>query len=442
MILIYSSGITRRLEYTFRLIFEEILRMEAGFTDSLPEYTASSGPKINYSHQNNQSGLFLKPGTLLFKTGIECPEPDTVDFRGEKYFFRTSGDSFLPFDPFAATFFLVSRLEEYSDRNPDQYGRFRHENSILFKNGLLRKPVVNIWARMVAAALKEKYPSLFVPEPEFKFLATIDIDSAWAYRNKGFFRNAGGFVRDLAKSTFKEAISRVSVLTGFKTDPFDTFDFIDESLTGRESQAIFFILLGDHSKFNKNISHKNHEFRELIGRISKKYRTGIHPSFPGNLSHGFILVRTGMQRLKAITGKEVLLSRQHYLYLRFPETYQTLIRAGITADYTMGYAGECGFRAGICTPFQYYDVLNEQVTQLSVFPFQVMDVSLKDYLGLTPDKAWEVIESLMDEVKMAGGTFVGIWHNETISDEDPWKGYRAVFTRMLKTGFKWADESM
>ena len=54
--------------------------------------------------------------------------------------------------------------------------------------------------------------------------------------------------------------------------------------------------------------------------------------------------------------------------------------------------------------------------------------------------AFAEIENIMREVKEVGGTFVSIWHNETVNDLGEWKGYREVFEKMNQLGFKWANE--
>jgi len=46
----------------------------------------------------------------------------------------------------------------------------------------------------------------------------------------------------------------------------------------------------------------------------------------------------------------------------------------------------------------------------------------------------------MQEVKNVGGTFVSIWHNETVNDTGLWKGYQQVFEKMNQLGFEWANE--
>jgi hypothetical protein len=67
-----------------------------------------------------------------------------------------------------------------------------------------------------------------------------------------------------------------------------------------------------------------------------------------------------------------------------------------------------------------------------------MDVTLLDYLNLNPEMAWKEIELLMNEVKNAGGTFVSIWHNESLNNHGKWKGYRDVFEKMNQAGFSWS----
>jgi hypothetical protein len=69
-----------------------------------------------------------------------------------------------------------------------------------------------------------------------------------------------------------------------------------------------------------------------------------------------------------------------------------------------------------------------------------MDVTLQQYLELTPDQAWEEIKSLMTEVRNVGGTFVSVWHNESVNEHGHWKGYRDVFVKMNELGFRWARE--
>ena len=97
----------------------------------------------------------------------------------------------------------------------------------------------------------------------------------------------------------------------------------------------------------------------------------------------------------------------------------------------MGYAALPGFRAGICNTYNFYDLDIEVETKLRIHPFMVMDGTLKDYMNLTPTDAIEQIRLLIEEVKKVDGTFVSLWHNEPLSDEKRWKGWRKVYEELL-----------
>ena len=152
------------------------------------------------------------------------------------------------------------------------------------------------------------------------------------------------------------------------------------------------------------------------------------------------MFETEKERLEKIVGKRITKSRQHFLKLRFPTTYQTALKAGITDDYTMGFASHAGFRAGTCTSFPFFDLEHNCQTNLLIHPFQIMDVTLKNYLNLQPDQAWQLIDRLLDEVKKVNGTFISLFHNESLHDFNEWQGWRKVFEQTLQKGITLENE--
>jgi hypothetical protein len=69
-----------------------------------------------------------------------------------------------------------------------------------------------------------------------------------------------------------------------------------------------------------------------------------------------------------------------------------------------------------------------------------MEVSLKQYQKQTPEQATETISRLMMEVKKVNGTFVSLFHNESLGDSDEWRGWKKVFKSMLKKAGELRDE--
>jgi hypothetical protein len=118
--------------------------------------------------------------------------------------------------------------------------------------------------------------------------------------------------------------------------------------------------------------------------------------------------------------------------LKLPETYRRLIELDITDDYTMGYAYRVGFRASICTPFYFYDLDNEQITGLKIHPFAVMDATLKYYMKVQPEQAMSYISPLIKEVKKVNGDFISLWHNESLSENKIWAGWKNIYEQMAE----------
>jgi hypothetical protein len=98
----------------------------------------------------------------------------------------------------------------------------------------------------------------------------------------------------------------------------------------------------------------------------------------------------------------------------------------------MGFASKPGFRAGTCTSFDFYDLEKEEQTMLRIYPFQVMDGTLNQYMKLNPKEAVEKIRKIVTSVKFVQGTFISLWHNESIGEQRDWKGWSGVYEEVLK----------
>ncbi|HET6558480.1 MAG TPA: polysaccharide deacetylase family protein [Prolixibacteraceae bacterium] len=437
-LLIYSPVITPRVEYAFDLIFHTILGIEVSYTIREQEFLKSILPRINYSKTNLDAGLFLKSHSLLTEKTITVHEIEIVEYGGMQLFFPSSADSFLPFDPFAFAFYIVSRYEEYLSENTDEHERFTDSENILVRHNLHHKPIVDMMAYWVAEQLKAQFPEFKVPSRSFQFVTSIDIDNAWAFKNKSPMISFGAILKAIGNGRWEELRQRFDVFVGLRKDPYDTYKYILETYKGLLNHVLFFILVGNRDQFDKNVSFKNKRFRQLIANLASVCEVGIHPSYASNSKPW--LFDTEKQRLEDIILKPVTKSRQHFLKLKLPQTYQQLIKLGIVEDYTMGFASLAGFRAGICTPFYFFDLSRNRRTDLMIQPFQVMDVTLKNYLQLDPDEAWQQIELLMNEVKKVNGTFISLWHNESLKESGQWLGWRKVFEQILQTGLKYSNE--
>jgi hypothetical protein len=275
--------------------------------------------------------------------------------------------------------------------------------------------------------------------PSYRFIPSIDIDAAYAYKNKGFTRALGGIVKAFQNKDLDDVKLRIKVLFNLEHDPFDTFELQMKLQQQYKYRPIYFVLLADYGINDKNIPHTNRYFRQLIRYLADYADIGIHPSYASSIEPSLMVMETA--RLAKILKREVELSRQHFLKLSLPETYRNLINNDITHDYTMGYAEVPGFRASICTEFPFFDLDQDLQTNLIIHPFAVMDGTLHDYMKVSPQKAINNIRELIDEVKKVGGTFIPLWHNSTLNDSGEWKGWLKVYTEMVEEGMKMPAES-
>ena len=430
-LLIYVPKKSNRLHYTFRVVFKEILKADYKITTDLDEFQSSDLPKFIYGEKALSDDIFFKSSGLLWKRGIESLEMETIDFKGLKALFPVYDENtVIPFDVFSAIFFFITRYEEYLPFVRDPHGRFTARLSRSSQMNILEKPVVNIWALQIKDILQSKYPSLKFPEVKYKFIPTYDIDSAFAYAQKGPVRSVGGYFIDLKEMRWADMVQRTRVLAGTEKDPFDTYELQIGYQKKYNLHPVYFILFGMYGRYDKNSSIRNRVFRQLIKTLGDYASIGIHPSY--NTVTDPEMLHRQIEDLSKVINKEITCSRQHFLRLMFPGTYRMLIENDITDDYTMGYASMPGFRAGICSTYPFYNLDMEEETKLRIHPFAVMDGTLRDYLNYGPVEALEKIRQLIQEVKNVNGTFISLWHNEPLSDRKRWTGWRKVYEELLK----------
>ncbi|MBI9040606.1 polysaccharide deacetylase family protein [Lutibacter sp.] len=429
MLLVYTHKITPRLNYIFKHIFVRILQIPVSFTTKVEEFVVHSGPKITYSKSPLGSEFFIRSHDILFEQGINDIDIKVLTWDTIPCFFPAGEFSSIPYDIFAASFYLISRYEEYLPHVRDIHERFPSNESLAFENGFLEKPVVDIWAFKFLELLKEKFPNYTYKERSFNMISTIDVDIAFSYKNKGVIRTFGGFFKDFVQFRFVNIWYRLLTILNFRQDPYDTFSEILKIKKELNLTTLFFFLVGDYTTFDKNISSSNNKYRSLVKSVADYAKIGLHPSYYSHTDAA--LLKKEKLRLENIINTPITFSRQHYLRLSIPETYQNLIDLDIEEDYTMGYARVVGFRASTCTPFYFYDLDFEIQTPLKLYPFAFMDGTLKDYMKLTNEESLAKILQLKDEVQKVNGTFISLFHNNTLSENEEWKGWSTIYKQML-----------
>jgi len=433
-IFIYTHKITPRVKYIFNLILKDCLGLEFTITNHIDDFKAFEGNKFSYTNQQVESDFHIASHTLLFESGIK---EQTIQLQNHelyfKFFFKTYNNA-LPFDIFAAAFYLVSRYEEYLPFLPDAFNRFEAENSLAYQYDFLKIPLINLWILEFEKLLINKNPNLIITHKSYSYISTIDIDNAYKYQEKGVMRSIGGYLKSIVKFDKADLIQRTAVLMRKEKDPFDSYDYQLEIQKKYKLKVIYFFLLGDYGMNDKNHPSNNYGFQQLIKHLADYAFIAIHPSFGSNGNSNQVKVE--INRLAKITHQDIFKSRQHFAMLKFPDTYATLLELGITDDYSMGYANFNGFRASCCMPFYWYDLDDELETGLRIHPFCISETTLRYKEHAIPQTISKYVEPLINEVKKYNGELVTVFHNDTMGTAVEWLDWKNVYEEVVKLAIK------
>ncbi len=419
---LYAPQVSMRLRYIVAHLFTDLLGVVVELTTDQSHFQAVTGIAVNYSKQPiRQVEVHLYPAPILFESGVQEQELQGGLLDGTPYCFATSSACDLPFDPLAAAFFILSRYEEYLPHEKDQHGRYPAASSWLVRTGAIDRPVLWEWAKLLRSAIKKKYPNWEPPQQhrQYQFLPTYDIDIPWAYRHRGL-RGWGRTALDVLGMKLDHLQARTKAWFNHRQDAYFTFLQLEQLHRKTGIRPTIFWLVADRALFDVNPKPSLSAFQTLVRQVAQWSETGLHPSYQrGQQASGITLEQ---KRLERILQKPIQQSRQHFLRLSLPHTYQQLLAAGMEADYSMGYAEQPGFRAGTSEPFWWYDLTTEEITSLRIYPFVAMDVTLKQYQELGPTEAQAYLQEIQAYCK-GDSSFAPLfgW------DREWWLVYQSLF---------------
>ncbi|MBC7890139.1 MAG: polysaccharide deacetylase family protein [Ferruginibacter sp.] len=422
-LLLFSSALSPRLQYICHFIFKELMLVDFLITTDPAAFHNYDGPKIKYTNEAvSNDHLIIGSCGLLFENSIRGQDTRCFEVNNYTAFFKTENAD-LPFDLLAASFYLLSRYEEYLPYKKDIYGRYAYENSLAFKENFLHLPLINIWVNHLIKILQNKFGGFTIHPSPFTFLPTYDIDIAFAYKYKGWLRNTGGFIKS-------PAISRIKVLLGLDKDPFDSYDWLNELHSRNHLQPLYFFLLArNNGSYDKNILPRKKAMWKLVQKHAKNYTIGIHPSWQTGDKPA--LLKNEKEHLELMSGKTITSSRQHFIRFTLPDGYRLLRDNGIQDDYSMGYGSSNGFRASAASSFYWYDLQKNEPTLLRIHPFCFMDANSFYEQNGSPSEAYNELMQLYSICKEVNGQLITIWHNNFLGTDPQFAGWRSVYEQFI-----------
>lgn len=426
MLLIHARKVTPRFSYIFKHICQRILKIEASFTTALEDFISYPGAKISYGKKPLGNELFFQSYGLLEQQGIE-----SMDFTVRKWdetygFFSVSSNSALPFDIFSASFYMLSRYEEYLPHVKDEMGRFMASESLAYKEGFLHQPVVDIWAYKFKEKLLSVFPDFVFPDKETIIHPVVEASSPFEYDQKGIFRSLIGYFDNLVRGKFRKIIERTQVLVGLKRDPLDTFKWIINTAKHSRFKLTVFFLLGESQRFEESLNTSRQKFKQLIKYVADYKEVGLIFSFGSLTNHDVLKVEKS--QMEHITNRDLLSSMNADFVVNLPEVYRNLVELEVYNDFTMVFPFTPGFRAGTCTSFLFYDLDFEIKTPLLIHPATMTTSAFT--MKYTSDIE-KVVDNYLTEVEKVKGTFILIFSNRNFSSTPENKVWRKIFSEKL-----------
>lgn len=402
MIVIYTPKVTNRIKYVFDFVFSQYFGIEYIITENSTLEDYADFCCINYSNQTIPNSISIFQADLLLENTIKTQRLFVSRESALPVFFQTTEFYHIRFDIFASIFYLISRYEEYTLHEPDEHGRFLSKNSILAKPAFSFLPIVEIWLAYFKNELLKIYPTLPFKKRDFQFICTFDVDNAFKYKGRDWRKHLPNFRKiDAWKTIFQN-----------KKDPFDMFDFLLSYTQSNHINTLIFFLLNDDDPNNSKVSPSSKIYWQLIQRISKKAnQIGIHPSY-NSQSRNLILNEKNV--LSSIVQQPIQISRQHFLKLKFPDTYRQVLSAQIGMDYSLAYPDVVGFRAGCSHPFYFFDLEKNETSDLLVQPSCYMDATFAYYQNKSLDAIKVEFLFWYHQVQKINGNFVSIFHNDLL----------------------------
>lgn len=453
MIILFTYKVYEPLDYVLEEIFSKKLNVAYKLTCDLDEYkTSTSLLKIKYTKENDHTipGIWI-PNIEFFGNIIQLlnssnfkPEPSWVAFKKNDIVDQSlqslsrllsislpilsqpkNDVSFRPvyfpvesevgFDLFAHVFFLLSNFEEIQlmkhRKNMDQFHRIKSKNLSSVRNSMNLLPMVDIAIDHLANILK-----IEIPKKEFQIIPTADIDQCFQYQGKSMFHMIGGAIKN--PITIFDRIK--SIFTNF--DHFTPSETVKKILSSNKQSKIFWLSNKKRSQLNKQANRNYLPLQHEIQASREYAEIGIHPSYQN--SHSLDTHTEEKIWLQSISGIEIDHSRQHYIHLNLPKTYRTISAMNIKHDWSMGFVDNVGFRTGTSMPYTYFDILANKKLDLTIHPFCIMDVNCKNYLKINSKLSKELGIIFKQIIKETNGQFCFIFHNESVSETDGWKGWK------------------
>lgn len=440
-----DSAIIRKVKYTFDSLF-----MAKGI---IPEYISEpplSGIWLLYG-QTKASSLPCER-CLVIAHNPECwqfyydDKPiDTIGYSEDLALVlpaknvKFSEHLDIAFDLPANAFFFLSSWPERSKKNNDQT-RQLYSNSIFTRFGI-PQDIVDQYLNKLIGALNTVCKRLGVEPFEtfawpgnsnYSLVLSHDVD----FIPTGLFDNAKQGLKTLLRhlvrqrdpiDAYRAAKGLITALIRNK-DPYGCLPDIIKQEQELGVKASFQVAVGHRHSNDVNYFIEHDRTRDYLKCIlHADFDLCLHGSYRSTEVIEWYIEEAKLlsDRLAKPTG-----SRQHFLAFNYDNLFTAQEQAGIEFDMSMGFPDQIGPRAGFSYPYYPYCLTEDRpykVLELNLF---LMDVTLRGYLNIKGEQAWDAIVSTLEDLREKRGCASIVWHPIVFGGaRDP--GFDQLFWRII-----------
>ncbi len=425
-IMIPDNNIPERT-FVLEYIFAERLDIKINITSSDINYTQILLPnkkkiQINDAFFNNHKdelsylSLDYLPNSIKYVKLENFSSSDIPIIFGENTLRIRVGGVKINFDFLADIFFYLSRWEENLTFARDDLDRPIEQKLFIVKKNLYKRPVVDEFVVFLAELIQKTGYTRYSLKKDFNIIPTHDVDYVKKWKNTFHaWKEIGGDTikrKNLKRSIYNFLLWMSSKLK-FIDEPNDTISKFMNFADQYQRKAVFFFMSGgmthwDSYNIGDSMIMKN--WAEKI--VNNNHTLGLHPSILSARSKELFHIE--IQNFQNITQYSVCCSRQHYLRLIVPQTWQVLEQNDVGWDSSCGFSDFLGFRCGTANPFQVFDIKKRKKLRLRERPLIVMDTAIVEHIKMTPEEAINEIIQLKKQIMRLGGEFVFLLHNSSL----------------------------
>ena len=331
------------------------------------------------------------------------------------------------------------RLEEFEHAHRDQWGNWEFAFCEAYREGRLWEPDVDRWLAQFRTA------SLWPDDRPFAICLTHDVDLVadqvtprQALRSmrlsllgpQGAVRFARPAVR--AARAVRHGISRtpgtdaLERCVELEREHGVAATYFFTAYPGRDGHRYDCTYdFGDACSFRGSPT----TVADVVRTLDREgFEIGLHGSYNSALVPGRLAAEKGA--LESGTSLTATSTRQHFLHWDARVTPRLQREAGFSADSTLGFNRNIGFRAGTTLPFLWSGI------DLVQLPIAAHDGALlrEDALELGVDLAQTTLRTLLDRIASVGGVATLVFHPNNLERDDYVELYRATIAYGLEHG--------